>query len=355
VISPISERAEPDNLKGIEVDIFSRSNILGSGSALPVEKKLYRIFGVNMASEYRFANPIPRTSGNPDVSFICTQTCPHILTNNENPAYTRESRNGEGEPPFSIHKTEKGAIVHYAKIVDFFLSSDAITAHLLDPSSAHMVEILLLGPVFSFWLELRGIPMIHASATILDNSAVAFLSSSKGGKSCLAAAFGERGYPILTDDILPLEKRGDHFLARPGFPALRMWPDQAGHFLGGYQDLERVHPASLKLRIPIGPGGIGTFCPEEKPLKIIYLPRRSGPECDITIEPLSKKNAFFALIQNSFTAGLVELLGLQPQRMQFFSRMVRQVPVRRLTYPDGFDHLHRIVDAVLEDSARCRL
>ena len=79
------------------------------------------------------------------------------------------------------------------------------------------------------------------------------------------------------------------------------------------------------------------------------MPQRLGPDSDITIEPLSKKNAFFALIQNSFTAGLIEALGLQPQRMNFFSRMVLQVPVRRLNYPEGFHHLSRVVDAVIED------
>ena len=119
------------------------------------------------------------------------------------------------------------------------------------------------------------------------------------------------------------------FLARPGYPAMRMWPDQAGHFFGEYENLEIVHPEFSKRRIPVGPEGFGTFCIEEKPLKVIYMPQRLGPDSDITIEPLSKKNAFFALIQNSFTAGLVEALGLQPQRMNFFTRMVMQVPMRR--------------------------
>ena len=61
----------------------------------------------------------------------------------------------------------------------------------------------------------------------------------------------------------------------------------------------------------------------------MYVPQRLSSDSDITIEPLSKKNAFFELIQNSFSAGIVEALGLQPQRMNFFARMVTQVPVRR--------------------------
>lgn len=303
-----------------------------------------------MASDYLFANPLPRVSGVPDVSFTCTRTSPYLVEGAKKLVYASESKTEDGENLISIHTMDDGYVVHHAKTVDFYLSSDTIIAHLLDPAYGYMVEIMLLGEIFSLWLELRGIPMIHASAAVVDNKAIAFLSSSKGGKSSLAAAFAQQGYEILTDDILPLEDRGDRFLGRPGYPAMRMWPDQAGHFYGDYENLDLVHPELSKRRIPVGPKGFGTFCNEEKALKVIYLPHRLSPDSDISIEPLSKKNAFFVLIQNSFAAGLIELLGLQPQRMDFFSRMVRQVPVRRLNYPEGFHHLSRVVDEVLDDS-----
>jgi hypothetical protein len=305
-----------------------------------------------MASDYRFANPLLQIPGKPDVSFTCSRTNPYPAEKEKKLVFASQSRTTDGEVWFSLFTTDDGHVVHYAKTVDFYLTSDTIVAHLLDPAFAYTVEILLLGEILSLWLELRGIPMIHASAAVVDNGAIAFLSSTKGGKTGLAAAFTQQGHQILTDDILPLEERHDHFLARPGFPALRMWPDQAGHFFGDYEHLELVHPKHSKRRIPVGSGGIGTFCNEEKPLKVIYLPQRLGPDSEIVIEPLSKKRAFFALIQNSYTAGLNELLGLQPQRMTFFSRMVRQVPVRRLSYPDGFHHLPQVVEAVLEDSTQ---
>jgi hypothetical protein len=303
-----------------------------------------------MASDYPFANPLSRGSGTPDVTFSCRETRPYPVDSVKKPVYVSESKTEDGDSIFTISPMDDGFVIHRAKTVDFYLSSRTIIAHLLDPAYAFMVEIILLGEIFSLWLELRGTPMIHASATVVDNHAIAFLSTNKGGKSGLAAAFVQQGHEILTDDILPLENRDNMIIGLPGYPAMRMWPDQAGHFLGEYNHLEFVHPDLSKRRIPVGPGGFGSFCNERKPLKAIYLPRRLGPDSGITIEPLSQKNAFFALIQYSFTAGLVELLGLQPQRMEFFSRVAKQVPVRRLNYPDGFHHLPRVVEAVLEDS-----
>jgi hypothetical protein len=302
-----------------------------------------------MASDYQFATPLPRVSGVPDVTFTSSKTIPYPLKGEKKVVYTSKSKTDDGESMFVIYTMNAGHLVHFTKMVDFYLSSDRIIAHILDPAYRYMVEILLLGEIFSLWLELQGIPMIHASAVVVDNDAIAFLSSSMGGKSGLAAAFVQKGHQILTDDVLPVENQDNLFLARPGYPAMRMWPDQAGHFFGEYETLELVHPDYSKRRVLVGPGGFGTFCSEEKPLKGIYIPQRLGPDSDIIIESLSKKNAFFALIQNSFTAGLVEALGLQPQRMDFFSRMVMQVPLRRLNYPEGFHHLSHVVDAVLED------
>ncbi len=325
---------------------------MGKRKSFPVDtsKNLYRLYGVTMASDFRFSNPLPRVSGIPDVTFTCTRTKPDVGEGVKKLVHASESTTEDGESMFSVSVMDTFYLIHFAKTADFYLSSDTIIAHLLDPAYRYMVEILLVAEIFSLWLELQGIPNIHASAAVVDNNAIAFLSSSKGGKSGLAAAFAHQGHRILTDDILPVEDRDDRFLARPGFPALRMWPDQAGHFFGTYENLEIVHPDYSKRRIQVGPEGFGTFCNEEKPLKVIYMPQRLDPASDITIESFSKKNAFIALIQNSFTAGLVEVLGLQPGRMDFFSRMVRQVPVRRLYYPDGFHHLPRVVEAVLEDS-----
>ncbi len=53
------------------------------------------------------------------------------------------------------------------------------------------------------------------------------------GKSSLAASFMQNGHPLLTGDILPLEQNTDGaFFARPGYPIMRMWPEEALRFLG---------------------------------------------------------------------------------------------------------------------------
>jgi hypothetical protein len=324
---------------------------VGKRNPLTTDKpeNLYRLFGVTMASDYPFATPLLRVSGIPDLSFTCRNKPVSLTGLTRKPVFASANKNAGGESVGSICKTKTGYLVHYAGIADFSLSSNAIIAHVRDPAYRYMIEILLLGEIFSLWLELRGIRTLHASAAVVDHTAIAFLATNKGGKSGLAATLAQHGHRILADDIVPVEDQNDRFLARPGYPAMRMWPDMAEHFLGTYEDLELVHPEHSKRIVPVGPHGFGRFCPDKQPLKVIYLPHRLSPEQDITIQPVSKKDAFFALLQNSFTVGVVEALGLQPQRMDFFSRMVTQVPVRHLYYPEGFLHLPRVADAILGD------
>ena len=190
---------------------------MGKRNSLPSDNSvnLYRLFGVTMASEYKFSNPLPRISGVPDVTFTCRTTRPLSIEGTKKPVYASRSKTDDGESVISIQTMEDCHVVHFAGSVDFYLSSDTIIAHLLDPACRYMVEILLLGEIFSLWLELQGIPTIHASAAVVDNNAIAFLSTNEGGKSGLAAAFTQQGHPILTDDILPIENRHDRFLARP--------------------------------------------------------------------------------------------------------------------------------------------
>ena len=55
------------------------------------------------------------------------------------------------------------------------------------------------------------------------------------------------------------------------------------------------------------------------------------------------------LVRHSFSARMVEAAGLAPHRLELFTTMARQVPMRRLTYPSGFEHLARVRQAILDD------
>ncbi|HSG39948.1 MAG TPA: hypothetical protein VLE27_09955 [Thermoanaerobaculia bacterium] len=206
----------------------------------------------------------------------------------------------------------------------------------------------MLGPVLSYWLERRGIPTLHASAVAVDGRAVAFLSRQGGGKTGLAAALMRAGFPLLTDDVLPVEVREGGFFARSGYPQMRMWPDEAAWFLEGWEALPLVHPQVTKRRIPVGPvgeDGFGAFLDSTLPLACLYIPERR-PDGPVEIVDVPPRDALIELVRFSFSPHLVAAAGLQPFRFDLFARLAQSVPVRRLRYPAGFERLAEVAEVL---------
>jgi hypothetical protein len=316
--------------------------------------RIRRLYGINLASDFPFATHLGTASGPPDLTFsVCLEAPVSTLWQQELPVYKSPWRTDDGESVSFLYRAPGFEVLCFPGLLDFYLWPDRITCHLVDPQSQFLVELRLLGPVLAYWLELRGCASLHASAVLLEDRTAAFLSTHGGGKTGLAAALMQAGGELLTDDLLPVEECGDAFFGHPGYPQMRMWPDEAAWFLGGCDDLPLVHPELPKRRVPVGPDGFGSFCDRPLPLACLYLPeRRLETRGPVEIHPVAPRDAMIELVRHSFSPFLVEAAGLQPGRFDRFARLVHQVPVRRLSYPNGFDHLSGVAQALLRDLER---
>lgn len=241
-------------------------------------------------------------------------------------------------------------VLRFMAAADFYVRDDRVLAVLNDPAYAFAIDIWFLGTVLTYWLELRGVPVLHAASVELASGAVGFVADHGAGKSTLVASFVAAGHRLLGDDVLPLERRAGRTWARPGYPQMRMWPDQARRLLGSEDGLERVQPSSAKLFARVGADGFGAFCADPRPLLALYLPRRvEGGE--VAIESVGFGEAMTWLVRHSFLAGLVEASGMTAARFARFADVARQVPVRRLTYPSGYERLAEVRAAVAADAA----
>ena len=321
-----------------------------NGNKLPT----YGLYGLTLASDFPFANKLAKGAGTPDLTFRLVEVPPAAGWDKREPVYASSSLLDSGESLVYVYRQDDYHVLRFTEVADFYLWPEHILCHVLDPAYDHMVEIHLLGIVFSLWLGLQGIPALHASAVVVKDRAVAFLATNKGGKSSLAATLMQAGYSLLTDDILPVERRGEVFWARPGYPQMRMWPDQAWRFLSHYEDLDIVHPAYSKRRVPVGENGLGDFCDASQPLACLYIPERRNPadrRTRVEITPISRGEALVSLIGQSFAPRIMEALRLQPHRFGLLASLVSQVPMRRVVYPEGFDHLPRVRCAILDNLA----
>jgi hypothetical protein len=324
----------------------------GSGGGQP---RCYRILGVNLESDFEFETPLLPSDQSPDLHFrlLDHESEPPEWTVPESTVFESPLRIDRDLPLFTVHRVRGGDLLRFSEVLDFLFADQGIQARLLDPEYAYQVEPRLLGIGLSYWLERRGIPMLHAAAVAVSGSAVGFIGTNRGGKSSLAVSLMRRGFPLLADDLVGLELSEAGIRARPGFPSMRMWPDLAQEVVGdAWEALPLAHPRYDKRRVAVGPAGFGRFLDRVCPLKRLYLPERRDPRehgLEVEFESVHPAEAIFQLLRGSFLPRLTQAAGFAPARMQVFGALTGTVPVKRLIYPSGFEHLQRIAGRILED------
>ncbi len=308
--------------------------------------RTHRFFGLDLSSDFPFVVRSPGGQREPNLRFTCTDRLnrsPRAQT-----VYTSSIRTSDDRPALELDEASGAHFLRVAGIGEFELEEGSITCRpwIRQPE---LVEIALLGTVLALWLELRGIPAIHASAVEIDGSAVAFMAGHQGGKSSLAAAFLQMGHALISDDISALGSLEGRIQLRPSYPQMRMWPRDAAHFLGSEVRLRRLYPGGEKRRVPVGPAGFGRFCAKTIPLVLAILPERDasyrGP---IVLEPVGRAGAVVELTRHSFLGRTVHALGLAPGRFDTFAEIARQVSFQRLRFPAGFEFLPGVEQAVIE-------
>ena len=114
-------------------------------------KKVYRVFGLTLASDFPFANRlVPAGTGDsliPDLAFALAQTTPPPRRWEEaTPIYASDLRSEGTESSLYLYRVDDCEVLRFTGVADFFLWSDRIVCHLVDAAHGYLVELRLLGP-----------------------------------------------------------------------------------------------------------------------------------------------------------------------------------------------------------------
>lgn len=250
------------------------------------------------------------------------------------------------DSPITFHPGEPGTVVRFHGVADHLVERRSVTCYLPDPTLLPLVQVQLLGIVLALWLEQHGVVTLHAAVVEVDGGAIALLGAPGGGKTTLAAALVADGARFVVDDLAALESSGPQLAVQPGYPLLRLWPDQAELLAGGTAGLTTVHPWYDKHVVPLDRLGHGSAATAPVPLAQVVVPSRSPGERPIAFEQLDTGAGLQALVANAFLPEPVHGLGLAAGRLPTLLRLLREVPVARLHYPTGFDRLPQVTAAI---------
>jgi hypothetical protein len=206
----------------------------------------------------------------------------------------------------------------------------------------------LLGPVLGFVLRLRGRTCLHASAVSVGGRAMALVGPVGVGKSTTAAALAGRGCPVLADDVLPLELRGDIVLAHPAYPRLRLWPESAQILYGAEDALPPLTPTWDKRYLDLA-ARAGAFCPRALPLGAVYLLGERGQGAGApAVRAVHGPAGLLALVRNTYVNYLLDR-AMRGREFAVLGRVAAGAPLREVAPHAGAAHLGGLCDLLLED------
>ena len=258
----------------------------------------------------------------------------------------------EGEPWLRLAKQETGFLLRFPDLADFEVSTDGkdIRCHPGFETPIETLRHLLLDQVLPLVLSHRGKLVLHASAVATPEGAVGFLGEAGQGKSTLAASFCRHGHALLTDDCLLLEESGDHLLARPSYPGLRLWSDVIPNLFENEPLLHPVAHYTVKKRLVADSEQL-RFCSHPVPLARLYVldsPANDGNGRMISIRSFPRRDAFMELVKFAYRLDITD----QEKLRKEFHRLgrVAALPLlRRLDFPRDFALLPAVRRAILED------
>ncbi|WP_131811855.1 hypothetical protein [Paraglaciecola hydrolytica] len=230
------------------------------------------------------------------------------------------------------------------------------------------------------WLELQGVPCIHANAMCHNNDAFLFIAPSRTGKSTLTTHLLSYGFQMMTDDMAALHHiQQGRYEIYPSWPKIRLWPDSVTNLIGtklddansvskdnntsqanqqsthvGLHVIEQknVHAkfAKQELELDVEQGKV--WRESSAPLKAIYFLERSDDiEETCNIVQLSASKAMILLLQNSMLADAYINLGLEVQRLQWFAVLLGKIKMYKIIYKNGLQHLPEVSEQIKQHSS----
>jgi hypothetical protein len=239
--------------------------------------------------------------------------------------------------------------LRWSGLFEFLISADgrSIEYYRLPRASYESLNTYLLGQVLSSSLLSLGVETLHATATVVDGGAVAFVGDCGLGKSTLGAAFLSRGFPILTDDLLALTPRGDQWFAEPGPPRLKLFPSVATRLLGRSAPAVLLNPWTSKLVLKLTAAESAAAAAPLRALFILSAPgARGSRQSRLSVKRLAGQRAFLEVIRATFNLMQIDRRRLENQ-FSIAARVATSVPIYRLTYPRQLSSLDEVCGAVL--------
>ncbi len=206
------------------------------------------------------------------------------------------------------------------------------------------VSAIVTGELFSVVLRQRGLLVLHGSGVARDGRAIGFVGNSGWGKSTLAASLVERGWRLLTDDLLVVDgllNEADTPTVIPTHPSMRLSEEAIDRVDAAGAAQGQAHALTTKVRVD----QTGAFSDQPTPLHQVFVldPRLSDAH---QAAPLSAREAVDEMVRHTRGRRLLVSPSAMATHLAQCASLARRVPVASLRRQYGLDHLDALCDLV---------
>jgi len=318
----------------------------------------YSAFGLTLASSHPIPGlPAAAVSADADVDIVLARRPAWFESSRlARLRYTSPYHDANGTPMLTLGELDNGWLrLSFADGTDFLIDRPgrSVWAAWPEPLTIDDVSPYLLGPVLGFIVRLRGRVCLHASALVVDGEAFAIIGFPGAGKSTTAGAFAAGGWPVLSDDIVPISESGGGFKAHPGHPRLRLWPASVAALkqLAGSEPALSEAWGEERYHLELDGGGFH-HQPTPLPLATVYVLNARDARLDApVISSCTGTDALMALVTHSFASTLLDR-DMRAHDLATLGRLAERVPVRAVTPQASLEQLPALVGAILADFRR---
>jgi hypothetical protein len=206
------------------------------------------------------------------------------------------------------------------------------------------VRLYLLGTCMGVLLMQRKVLPLHGSAIAIDGKAYAFVGESGSGKSSLAAAFLEKGYKLLSDDVIPVSFSEDKNIpfVIPSYPQQKLWKESLDEFGMKNNDYQPIFLRENKYVIPVSE----KFYNEPLPLCGVFEIIKTDNQ-SIEIHQVEGIKRLHLLLLHTYRNYIIRGSELTEWHFNTSVKMINQINVFQLRRPTSGFTAYQMVSLIL--------
>lgn len=191
------------------------------------------------------------------------------------------------------------------------------------------IRLFILGSCMGILLMQRKILPLHGSAIAIDGKAYALVGDSGAGKSTLASAFLNKGYQLLSDDVVAVSLSNQETpTVFPSYPQQKLWKESLIEFGMETESYRPLFDRETKFAVPVDTNFFSAPLPLGGIIELVKT-----EEEEIEIHRMEKLDRLYMMFRHTFRNSLIPRLGLLEWHFRMSTKTITKIDMYRLQRP----------------------